>query len=97
MRQSRARREKCFAKKKLDKYCHFDISVGEATHKELLELLPAIQHKSRDELEALLAEADVAGKGDILREKWQQDVQEHLAFHRDQRENGKCQLLLHLG
>ena len=89
LRQSRTRREKFFTKKKLDKYCRFDISVGDATHGELVEVLAAIPHKCTGELEALLAEADVAGKGDILRRKWQQDVQEHLSFHKDQRENGK--------
>ena len=54
-----------------------------------MEVLSAIQHKCTGELQALLAEADVAGKGNILRGKWQQDVQEHLSFHKDQRENGK--------
>lgn len=74
---------------KCEKYNRFDISVGEATHKELLELVSAVHKKSKDELEALLAEADRADKGHILRQKWQQDVQEHLSFHRDQRRNGK--------
>ena len=60
LRQSRVRREKSFTKKKLDKYYHFDVGIGEAAHKQLLELLPTIQYKSRDELEALLAEDDVA-------------------------------------
>ena len=89
LRLSRTRKVKFSTKKKLDKYCQFDISVGEATHRELVEVLSAIQHKCTGELQALLAEADFAGKGDILRQKWQQDVQEHLSFHKDQRENGK--------
>ncbi len=89
LRQSRARKEKASTKKKLKKYRCYDISVGEATHRELLELVSAIQKKSKGELEALLAEADGAGKGSILRQKWQQDVQEHLSFHKDQRQNGK--------
>ena len=88
LRQSRARKEKSSTKKKLEKYHYYDISVGEATHGELLELVSAIQKKSTGELEALLAEADRVGKGNILRQKWQQDVQEHLSFHKDQRQNG---------
>ena len=76
-------------RKKLEKYRQYDISVGEATHGELLELVSAIQRKSTGELEALLAEADRVGKGDTVRQKWRQDVEEHLAFHKDQRQNSK--------
>lgn len=93
LRQSRARKEKSTMKEKLDKYHHYDINVGDITHGELLELVSTIQKKSKGELEALLAEADGTGKGKILRQKWQQDVQEHLSFHRDQRQNGKCKFV----
>ena len=95
LRQRRARKERACTKKKLDKYRRYDINVGEATHGELIQLVSAIQNKSQGEVEALLAEADSAGKGNIIRQKWQQDVQEHLSFHKDQRQNSKC-CLAHL-
>ncbi len=47
LRQSRACKEKS-STKKLDKCYRYDISVGEATHRELLELVSAIQKKSKE-------------------------------------------------
>ena len=44
-----------------------------------------IHHKSPSELDSILAEADKVGKGDILREKWKQDVEDRISFDRDQR------------
>ena len=47
-----------------------------------------IQDKSEADLEALLAEADRSGKGEILLETWRQDVKDRKAFHSDQLNNG---------
>ncbi len=54
LRQSRARKEKSSTKKKLDKCYRYDISVGEATHRELLELVSAFQKKSKLSLKPCL-------------------------------------------
>ena len=62
----------------------YDVSVREATHDELLQIVSCIEHKSKHELEVVLAEADKAGKGDLLRMKWRQDVEKRVAFERDQ-------------
>lgn len=73
------------AKRKLQKY---DVNAGEASNEELLALVSHIHHKSRSDLEALFAEADKVGKGDVLREKWKQDVEDRMMFDRDQQKNG---------
>ena len=64
------------------------MNVGEVSNEELLAVVSHIHHKSRSDLERLLAEADKVGKGDILREKWKQDVEDRIMFDRDQRKNG---------
>ncbi len=89
LRQSRSRKEKSIMKKKLDKYRRYDVAVGDATHEELLTLVSEIHRKSRGELEALLAEAEREGKGSILKQKWQQDLDEQVSFHKDQRKSSK--------
>ena len=61
------------------------MNVGEASNEELLAVVAHIHHKSRSELDALLAEADKVGKGDILREKWNQDVEDRISLDGDQR------------
>ena len=82
------RQELTSAKKKLQKYEKNDVNVGEASNEELLTVVSHIHHKSRSELECLLTEAEKVGKGDILREKWKQDVEDRISFDRDQRVNG---------
>ncbi len=72
------------------KYRKYDVNPNDATHSELLRLVAEIQHSSPEKLEELLTEADRAGKGDILRNKWKQDVEERLAFEKDQQRNGKA-------
>ena len=73
---------------KLRKYEMYDTNVGDASNEELLAVVSQIHHKSRSELDALLAEADKVGKGDILRDKWKQDVEDRILFNRDQQRNG---------
>ena len=70
------------------------IRVGEATIDELLAVVSHIQHKSTKELEALLSEADSAGKGNILRQKWKQDVEERMACNKDQQHNGELGIIV---
>ena len=66
----------------------YDVNVDDLTHHELLTLTSQINYKSRSELENLLYEAERAGKGDVLKETWKQDVEDRIAFQRDQRKNG---------
>ena len=47
-----------------------------------------MQKHSKDELEALLSEADAAGKGKILRQTWKQDVEDRIKYNKDQHKNG---------
>ena len=75
--------------KKLDKYHQYDVAVGDSTHEELLTLVSEIHRYSWGELEALLAEAEQAGKGSILKQKWQQDLDEHVSFHKNQMKSSK--------
>lgn len=75
--------------RKVHCYKKYDINVGTATQNELIELVAHISRTSNIELQKVLAEADRAGKGDVLRMKWKQDVDERIAFDRDQKRNGK--------
>lgn len=68
----------------------YDVDIDGITHDELLTLTSQIHHKSKVALEGLLLEADRAGKGDVLRGAWKQDVEDRAAFQKDQKSNGKC-------
>lgn len=67
----------------------YDVDIDSLTHDELLTLTSQIHQKSRAELEDLLFEADRAGKGDVLRAAWKQDVEDRATFQKDQKSNGK--------
>ena len=67
----------------------YDVNLDDITHDELLTLTSQIHHKSRSDLEAILDEAERAGKGDVLRETWKQDVEDRAAFQKDQNKNGE--------
>ena len=67
----------------------WNVNVGKVTHDELLTLVSKIQHQTRSELENLLREADSRGQGETLRQVWKQDVEDRLAYERDQRKNGE--------
>ena len=56
------------------------MNVGKASNEELLGVVAHIHHKSPSELDSILAESDKVGKGDILREKWKQDVEDRISF-----------------
>ena len=62
-----------------------NVNVSDVTHNELLTLVSRIQHQSRTELKKLLQEADREGQGEHLRSTWKQDVEDRVAFQRDQR------------
>ena len=71
-------------------FTFYDVNVDDLTHHELLTLTSQINYKSRSELENLLYEAERPGKGDVLKkETWRQDVEDRIAFQRDQRNNGQ--------
>ena len=65
------------------RYKKYDINVGTATQNELIELVAHISRTSKSELQKVLAEADRVGKGR------KQDVDERIAFDRDQKRNGE--------
>ena len=69
---------------------HLDVNLNEATNEELLGLVSRIEKHSRHDLEQILQEADKAGKGDILKAMWRQDVQEQLCYEKDQKLNGEA-------
>ena len=71
------------------RYQQYDVDMNDVTNDELLTIMSTIQDKSKDDLEALLAEATACGKGDLLRAAWKQDVLDRKAFKRDQTQNGK--------
>ena len=63
--------------------------LNDESHYELLTLVSSIQKKSEKDLQKILQEADQAGKGEVLRQCWRQDVQERQQYTRDQKRNGK--------
>ena len=65
------------------------ICLREDQSQELTEIVAEIQGKHIDEINEVLTEADEKGKGDIMRALWEQDVQEHREFQKDQRKNSK--------
>ena len=74
----------------------WNVNIGEVTHDKLLSLVSKIHYQTRSELEKLLREADNAGQGETLRQTWKQDVEDRLAFERDQRKNGENQSIKHV-
>ena len=71
------------------RYQQYDVDVNDSTNAELVSIVSCIHDKSKADLEALLAEANARGKGDLLRAAWKQDVLDRKAFQEDQRQNGK--------
>ena len=65
-----------------------DVDLKDDSDASLIEATSYIQNNSKGELEALLLEADAAGKGDVLRQTWKQDVEDRINFNKDQRCNG---------
>ena len=66
-----------------------NVMLNDESHYELLTLVSSIQKKSEKDLQKILQEADQAGKGEVLRQCWRQDVQERQQYTRDQKRNGK--------
>ena len=89
-RHQLTRQELKSKKRKVQNYEQYNVNVGELSNEELLAIVTHIHHKSKADLSSLLTEADKVGKGDILREKWRQDVEDRLSFDRDQQKNGMC-------
>lgn len=76
----------------IQRLLEYDVNVEDTTHKELLTLTSQMCHKSKTELQKLLTEAEKSRKGDLLIETWKQDVEERVAFQKDQKKNGKQNL-----
>ena len=81
-----ARKRKFKTSRKLQENS-FDVNVRDTTHNELITLVSRIQHQSLNELQKLLQEADRKGQGEHLRSIWKQDVEDRVAFQKDQRKN----------
>ena len=69
------------------------IAVSDEQNDKLFELIRSIK-KSEDgqrELQSIFREADStgAGKGDILKSIWEQDVSDMTQFYKDHEQNGK--------
>ena len=74
-----------------------DVELKDDSDASLIEATSYIQKNSKSELEALLLEADAAGKGDVLRQTWKQDVEDRFNFNKDQHSNGwYCQQFVQL-
>ena len=58
---------------------------------EMMQLVMTIEEKGREELEAIVAEAESAGEGngEALREVWERDVHSRKQFFEDQLKNRK--------
>ena len=54
-------------------------------------MVAQVHRKSQSDLRILL---DEVGKGDILREKLKQDVEDRILFNKDQQRNGRFAVLL---
>ena len=88
------RQERTSIKRKLQKYEKYDVNVVESSNNELIDVVAQVHRKSQSDLRILLDEADKVGKGDILREKWKQDVEDRILFNKDQQRNGRFAVLL---
>ena len=82
-----------FISLQIRRFTAYDVNVDSITHDELHTLTSRIHHKSRADLETILVEAERAGKGDLLKGTWKQDVVDRAAFQKDQKRNNFIQLL----
>ena len=66
----------------------YDIDLNNATNEEMITLTSQISKKSVSELTKLFTEAERAGKADLLKQTWKQDVEDRIKFFEDQKKNG---------
>ena len=91
-RHAGVRRERKTAFKSLTKYQKLDFTLNCDQHENFLGMVAALTEQCPEELSKVLCEADAWGKGDVIRKLWKHDVEDHLAFKKDQTRNGKSTL-----
>lgn len=74
--------------KSLRHYRKHDIYLTDDQNDELLKLVTRITDVGKEQLDEVLAEADVKGKGKLLRRVWKMDVDERMKYFKDQKTNG---------
>ena len=62
--------------------------VRQDMHQELEEVHFTLTEQCPKELDKILSEADAQGKGEVMRKLWKHDVEDRLAFKKDQAKNG---------
>ena len=87
-RHSNVQQERKAALKSLKKYDKVDFTLNCAQHDEFMEAVSVITEKCPQHLQHVLSEADARGKGEVMRKLWKHDVEDRLAFTRDQTNNG---------
>lgn len=88
-RHSGIRNERKAMAKRLKKYDQFEFSLNSDQHDEFVKTVTTVTEQCPDELSKVLEEADKHGKGDVIREVWKHDVEDRIAFKKDQTRNGK--------
>lgn len=74
--------------KSLKKYEKLDITLNQSQHDEFLKTVAAVTQQCPEQLEKIFSEADAQGRGEIVRRLWKHDVDDRVAFDKDQRKNG---------
>ena len=88
-RHASVRQERKAALKSLTKYLKLDFNLNCDQHENFLRMVAAVTEQCPEELSKVLCEADARGKGDVIRKLWKHDVEDRLAFKKDQTRNGK--------
>lgn len=92
-RHNNVQQERKAALKCLKKYDKLDFSLNCAQHDEFMEAVSVITEKCPQHIKQVLSEADARGKGEIMRRLWKNDVEDRLAFTKDQTNSGNIQMI----
>lgn len=87
-RHAGVRQERQACIKSLKKYRKFDFTLNSDQHDEFVQTVATITEQCPKELDKILSEADAQGKGEVMRKLWKHDVEDRLAFKKDQAKNG---------
>ena len=87
-RHTNVQQERKSALKSLKKYNKLDFTLNCIQHEEFLEAVSVIMEKCPQQLKQVLTEADARGKGETMRKLWKHDVEDRIAFMKDQTNNG---------
>lgn len=87
-RHARVKQERTKALKSFKRYKKLDLTLNLGQHEEFLETVATITQQCPKELSQVLCEADAQGKGEVIKKIWKHDVEDRLAFKKDQIRNG---------